>query len=61
MPLDAVPQLVEIDALLDGLMSSPTLDVYEAMLPYDGDMVAAAAAHRALAGGGGGDIDGGAP
>lgn len=56
MPLDPVPQIVEIDALLDDLTSSPTLDVYEAMLPYDGDMVAAAAAHRALAGGGDGAV-----
>lgn len=60
MPLDNVPQIDEIDALLDGLSSPTSLEVYAAMLPYDGDMVAAVGVRRALAGGGG-DVDGGTP
>jgi hypothetical protein len=53
VPLNEIPQLDEIDDVLDGLSSPDSLDVYEAILPYDGDMVAAAGIQRALAAAGG--------
>lgn len=54
MPLDDIPQLDNLDADLDDLGATPTsLEVLEAILPYDGDLQAAAIGSRALAGGGG--------
>lgn len=52
MPYE-IPELDEVDAVLDSLVSPTSLEVYEAMLPYNNDMVAAASARRALAGDGG--------
>lgn len=53
MPLDPIEQIIEIDEVLDDLSSPSTLEVFEAMLPYEGGMVTAAAARRALNAGGG--------
>lgn len=53
MPLNDIPQLDNLDADLDDLGDTPTsLEVLEAILPYDGDLQAAAIGSRALAAGG---------
>lgn len=49
-----VGEVVAVDAVLDGLSSPTSSDVYEAMQPFSNDAVGAVAAKRALAGGGGG-------
>jgi hypothetical protein len=48
MPLDDVPQLEEIEGILDDLESPTSLDVYAALLPYEGTQTAAVATKKAL-------------
>lgn len=60
MPLDDIPQLDQLDSDLDDLGDTPTsLEVLEALLPYDGDLQAAAVGSRAIAGAAGGGGGGG--
>lgn len=47
-----VGEVVQVDAVLDGLSSPTSSDVYEALGPYSNDATIAAAARRALEGGG---------
>lgn len=49
-----VDEVVQVDAVLDALSSPTSSDVYEALLPYSNDAVAAVAAKRAAGGAGGG-------
>lgn len=60
MPYDH-DQIANLDAVIDGLDSPTSLEMWVATDAYDSGMVAASAVRRALAGGGSGNVDGGGP